>query len=245
MGQRDEAIAQFRTAVQLKPDYADAWFGLGLLLALQGDYAEAVAMLRRGHEMGSKKPGWLYPSAAKLAEAERMLALSKRLPAVLVGKDKPHDNAERLTLAQMGYNGKHFAGAARLWGEAIKVDPKIVEDRRAQHRYNAACAAALAGCGKGKDEPAPDDKAKCKLRQQALDWLNAELVIWDKLLARDGKAKPIVLATLQHWKVDPDLAGLRDTSELAKLPEKEKKSALALWAEVDKLLARAGERGKP
>ena len=55
-------------------------------------------------------------------------------------------------------------------GSAIprfEADPKLAADRRAQPRYNAACAAALASVGKGIDEPAPDESAKVKLRAQA------------------------------------------------------------------------------
>ena len=68
----------------------------------------------------------------------------------------PKDNAERLALAQRAYDTKRFAVAARLWAEALDSDPKLAADRQAQHRYNAACAAALAAAGQGKDEPAPD-----------------------------------------------------------------------------------------
>ena len=49
------------------------------------------------------------------------------------------------------------------------------------------------------------------------------------------------MQTLQHWKVDPDLAGVRDAAALAKLPEAERKEWRTLWAEVDRLLKRAGQ----
>jgi hypothetical protein len=45
--------------------------------------------------------------------------------------------------------------------------------------------------------------------------------------------------TLQHRKADPDLAGLRDSPVLAKLPSDEQKACRALWAEVDALLAKS------
>ena len=133
-----------------------------------------------------------------------MLALSKRFPAVVQGEDKPKDNAERLAFAQIAYDRKHFAVAARLWAEAIASDPKLGDDRRTQHRYNAACAAALAGAGQGKDVPPPDDVAKAKLRGQALDWLKADLGAWTKLLeSGPPQARPAIVQTLQHWKVTP------------------------------------------
>ena len=47
---------------------------------------------------------------------------------------------------------------------------------------------------------------------------------------------------LTRWKADPDLAGLHARSELANLPENERKDCLALWAEVDDLLNRARQQ---
>ena len=111
-------------------------------------------MLRRGHELGSRQPGWRYPSAQWVAEAERLAALAARLPAVLKGEDRPADAAERLAFAQMCYDTKRHAAAARLWAEALAADPKLGDDRQARHRYNAACAAALAGCRAGEGRPA-------------------------------------------------------------------------------------------
>jgi hypothetical protein len=100
-----------------------------------------------------------------------------------------------------------------------------------------ACAAALAGCGKGKDDPLPDDAARAKLRRQARAWLEAEFAAWTKLLG-DGTAesKTKVAANLRHWKEDSDLAGIRDEKELAKLPEEERAELKRLSDGVDALL---------
>jgi hypothetical protein len=37
----------------------------------QGEFADAVKTLRRGHELGSKSARWTLPSADWLREAER------------------------------------------------------------------------------------------------------------------------------------------------------------------------------
>ncbi len=125
----------------------------------------------------------------------------------------------------------------------MKADPKLADDRQAQLRYNAACAAALAGCGKGKDNPPPDDASKVKLRRQALDWLNAELAAWSKMLeSGPPQAQPVVASTLKHWKEDSDLAGIRDAAALAKLPQQERAACKQLWGDVDGLLSKVGVR---
>jgi hypothetical protein len=48
-----------------------------------------------------------------------------------------------------------------------------------------------------------------------------------------------VVEALQHWDKDSDLAGIRATQSLAKLPEAERKEWQAIWAEVESLLKRA------
>jgi tetratricopeptide (TPR) repeat protein len=241
------AIAAYREAIRLKPDHAEAHCNLGLALRGQGQYAESLAELRVGHELGSKRPDWRYPSAAWVAEAERLAALAERLPAVLGGTDRPADAAERLAFAQMAYDTKRHAAAARLWAEALAADPKLSDDRRAQHRYNAACAAALAAAGRAEGEPPPDAAAKAELRRKALDWLRAELAAWSKVLdSGDPKADAFGARTLRHWRVDTDLAGVRDGDAIATLPADERRAWEALWKGVDALLkgeARPGPAG--
>ncbi len=239
-GKVEEAVAEYRTAIRLQPDLAEAHCNLGRLLRRRGDYAGALAMLRRGHELGARQPGWRYPSARWLAEAERMASLAPRLPALLKGEDRPKDVAERLDIAQLCYETKRFAAAARFLAEAMAADPGLGDDRRAAHRYNAACAAALAGSGQGADDPKPDEAARPGLRGQALDWLKAERVAWAKVLDAGGpQARPLVQETLQYWRADSDLAGVCDAGALAKLPESERVAWRSFWAEVDALLARA------
>ena len=166
--------------------------------------------------------------------------LKKRFPAMLRGEDKSADNVERLAFAQLAYDHKQFTIATRLWAEALQNDPMLGEDRETQHRYNAACAAALAAAGQGKDEPALDDAAKAKFRRQALDWLNTELAVWDEFIAR-GRREPYeyVMGHLSHWQKDSDLDGIRDTAALTKLPADEQKAFARLWADVAALLKEA------
>jgi hypothetical protein len=197
-------------------------------------------MLRRGHELGSKEPGWSYPSPQWVAQAERLAVLAPRLQGLLKGEERPRDLVELLAVTQMCYDKKYYVAGVRFWGESLKVDPKLGESRQPEHRYNAACAAILAASGQAKDDPPPDDDAKAKLRGQARDWLKAELVAWAKVLdAGPARMKAKVLWTLQDWKLDADLAAIRDPEALAKLPEAERLAWQALWAEVDALLKRA------
>ena len=167
-------------------------------------------------------------------------ALDERLAAVLKGVQKPKNDAERMQLAYRAYEKASHAASARLFAEALANDPKLADDRQAQHRYNAACAAALADAGQGKDEPPIDDDAKARLRLQARDWLRAELDAWAKVVESGPDAmKAVIALTLRHWKVDADLMGVREEKALAKLPEAERADFQGLWRDVDALLGKA------
>src|SRR5262249_53775108 len=158
--------------------------------------------------------------------------------------EAPKANAERLALAQRAYDTGHYAVAARLWAEALDADPKVAESRQPPHRYNAACAAALVADGQGMDGPAPDDATRLKLRQQALAWLRSELAIWTTLVEwGPPQARAFVAQTLEHWRKDTDLAGVRDPEALVKLPEEERGEWRALWEQVEALRRRAADTG--
>jgi tetratricopeptide (TPR) repeat protein len=236
-GKLDEAIAEHREAIRLKPDEYLPHRNLGRALRQLGDYAGSLAETRKAHELGSKRANWKEPSAEWVAEAERMAAMAPRLSAVLKGDDRPRDIAERLTFAQMAYDREHFAAAARLWAEALEADPARANHLGAAHRYNAACAAALAGSGKAVDHSPPDKAARSRFRTQAHDWLRADLALRGKQL-RNGQPADRATArrALQHWKNDTELAGIRDAAALAALPPDEQRAWRALWTDVDAML---------
>jgi tetratricopeptide (TPR) repeat protein len=244
-GRHNEAVGEYRAAIALNPEFAEAHCNLGLLLRGKGQYVEALALLRRGHELGFKQPGWSYPSAEWVRQAERAVALEKKLPAILKGEAQPADDAERLGLAQMCYDRTWHASAARLWADAFAHDAKLADDLTTGHRYNAACAAALAGAGKTNDDPPPDDATRAKLRQQARDWLRADLAATAKLLDRKAsEARTLAQERLQIWPSDIDLAGLRDKDAVATLPAPEREACQKLWADVFRLLKKAQVKSK-
>jgi hypothetical protein len=105
----------------------------------------------------------------------------------------------------------------------------------------------MTGYGQGKDQPPLDDATKDRWRTKAIVWLKSELAARSKLLMNGpAQTRLAVAQALRRWKIDLYLAGLRDESALAKLPEDEQKACRALWAEVDALLAKfQGTNPKP
>ncbi len=245
-GELSQAISEYREALRIKPEYPDAFCELGFAYVQAGRFAEGLAALRRGHELGSKDSKWSYPSAAWVREAERLVELDRKLPAILAGKARPLDAAETLAFAMLCYDKKLHGASARLWSESFQSQPKLAEDMQVQNRHNAACAAALAGCGQGKDDTPLDEAAKARWRKQAIDWLKADLAGWSKILESGSpQARQAVTQTLQHWKADADLAGIRGPAALAKLPADEQTTCRKLWSQVEALLAKSGSKPAP
>jgi serine/threonine-protein kinase len=242
------AVAEYRKAIALKPDYAEAHCNLGHALRQQGQFREALEELRRGHELGSRRPGWRYPSAEWVRQCERLVELDEKLPALLDGKTAPAGAGERIELAGL-CSLKHLnRAAARFYADAFAAEPKLADDLGAAHRYNAASAAALAGCGQDKDAEQLDEKAKARLRGQALDWLRADLAALGRVLdqgADPARSAAGVANVLGRWQGDPDLAGVRGAEALARLPEAERQPWQKLWDDAADLLARAQAKTTP
>jgi len=242
-GQLDEAIVECRAALRLSPDDWMAHANLGIALRETGSLNEAVAALRKAEGLARRGSD---PNAdavlLELKTAERQASVIERLPAILQGIDRPKDDAERLIFGELCSARHHqlHAAAAGLYAEALSGTPQLADDRADQHRYNGARAASLAGVGQGKDKAPLDESAKARWRKQAIAWLKAELAAWSKVLESGSpQARSSVAKALQNWRVETDLAGLRDVTALAKLPEDEQKACRALWAGVDALLAKS------
>ena len=192
---------------------------------------EAVTALRRLREQAGKDRELLDWIDRATRLEERILELGPRIPINFHCASRGYDYWKAY------YYRRLYVATALLWSAVFDVDPAVADRLDDGNRYNAACAAALAGCGKGKDDPAPDDVTKAKFRQRALDWLQADLSARRKALeSGPASVKGTTADTLSHWKQDVNLAGVRDEADLKKLTEAERKAWQAFWAEVVALL---------
>jgi serine/threonine-protein kinase len=241
-GKLHEALACYQKALALDPKYAHAHKNLGEALLYQGQFAQARDATRRCLDLLPASDPLQGAVVKQLQQCEQMLALEKRLAAVLQGKAEPKNAAERLDLAWVAVRPAkgQYVTAARLYAEAFAEHPGLADDQRVGHRYEAACAAALAAAGKGQGAAKLDARERARLRKQALAWLHAELRRWaGRLDAGTPGDRALVQRKLRYWQQDPDLAVLRDRMPLAGLDEDEAVGCKALWSEVAALLARA------
>jgi serine/threonine-protein kinase len=176
---------------------------------------------------------WPERLALELLQAEA----EKLIPG---GSDKLVGAAESLELVGVCRAKGLHAAAARFFMEAFAAEPKLADDFRAARRYDAACSAALAASGQGRDAPA-EESTRSKLRRQALAWLRADLEAWAKL-ADDGNAaeRKAAPAAMRHWQGDAGLVAVRHPLFLLLfLPAEERRDWLKLWTDVEALRGRA------
>jgi hypothetical protein len=93
-------------------------------------------------------------------------------------------------------------------------------------RHQAACIAATLGC---------------RLRntawvESAIKWLKAELEALEESLKRETAPVQLALRTLQEWKADTTLAGLRDDKTIGEFPTSVQEDCIKTRTRVDNLL---------
>jgi serine/threonine-protein kinase len=230
-GRLDEAIDHHQQALQIDSKLARAHNNLAVALQAKGRLDAAVDHFRQALRLLPQGDPSRAAATRRLQRCEQLFALEGRLPAILGGQDKPADAAEHLQVAELCSIKKQYAAAARLYAGAFVANAQFADDLKASHRYNAACFAAQAAAGQGADAADIDANDRTYLRQQALDWLRADLAAWAK--ARD---RALQQRTLQHWQHDPDLASVRDQEALAKLPATERQAWTTFWSDVANLL---------
>jgi serine/threonine-protein kinase len=242
-GLLDDGIASYRQAIALDPKYPNAHGALGQALFAKGRYAEARDTCARALELCADDNSLRTLVSEQFEASKRYLRLENRFPRLLSGKDKVGSAQDGLALLTICARKRMHAAAARFAAGAFAADPNVAGDLQAGHRYNAVCSAALAAAGQGNDAARLDNEERKRLRQQALDWLHADLTLrikhlQSKLPAHQAAARTV----LRHWQKDSDLASLRDPAALAKLPAEEQKAFAQLWTEVAALLKNAGNR---
>jgi tetratricopeptide (TPR) repeat protein len=238
----EESEAAYRKAISLQPDLAALHLNLSGVLGQQARFDEAVVALKKGSTLLDDRDPRRQPVQQLLRYFQRQASLVARLPAILDGTDKPAGAVEQIELARLCLLKGYPAASVRLFRAAF-ADPILALAAPLAARYDAACAAALAGCGHGKDVDGLDDTDRAGLRQHAHDWLRAKLNWSSNVLDRaDARARATIAEQMQHWCSDTALTGVRDQASLAQLPEAERLAWRRLWDDVAALQQRATAR---
>lgn len=121
--------------------------------------------------------GWIRHVLGR--EAERMIL--PNLTAMLVGRQQPRNNDERLAMVGVCRFENRFAALARIYAQAFAADPNLVK----VHRLTAARVAVQAGGGREIDAGGLGDGERRNWRTQAKAWLREDLSAMVKALDRD------------------------------------------------------------
>jgi tetratricopeptide (TPR) repeat protein len=231
-----EAEAALRTAIGLKPDFGVPRFFLGQALMRQARFEEAGTALKDAADLLPAQDASRLRSLKLQQLCQRWLILDRKLPAILTGKEKPANSNAQVDFAALCFWKKHYVAAACLYRDAFAAAPTLADNVPTDARYLAACAAAMAGCGQGKDADKLDGKDRARWRTQALDWLRQDLAGWGK-----AQASAEVHHRLRRWQADASLDGVRARQTLARMPDEERKQWESLWSDVDALLQSVNE----
>jgi serine/threonine protein kinase/Flp pilus assembly protein TadD len=227
------AEACYKKALELGPKDVNAHYSLGECLYYQGKLDEAIACYKKALEINPKDGNARTLLRTALAQQEQHAGREgKKLADILRGDLRPVDAGERAEFARLCLAHGYNTAAARLSEEGF-------DDLGAPARYLAACAAALAGTGQGKDADELNEQGRAHWRRQALAWLPPELALLKQRLGKDPqRRRNRVLKELRGWQADPRLAGVRSEG-LVKLPEAERQAWRQFWADVADTLAPA------
>ncbi len=244
------AIREYRTALELNPRSATAYLDLAKDLVEKGQLDEAIKVLDAGlkptavPEKHQLRPP-LHKQKAEYQSWEQLdnekpdnNKLIYRFPLILTGELRFNGPEEQIAVARLCQFLKHqFNNAAVFYAEAFNLRPEVANDLRLGYRFDAACAAALAGAGQGEDVASFQELDRQRQRTQARHWLQDDLGLWTKLAASDkGVDRALARAAMLRWKQERAFAGVRGKDALQKLNEGERVAWQKFWDDVDGLV---------
>jgi serine/threonine protein kinase/tetratricopeptide (TPR) repeat protein len=223
-----EALRHASAASVLRSDNALFHAAVGDCYFALGSYDQAVAACDKAIN--------LNPDAAYLAYITKGGALSRKKDsdgaiaafreAYRLYPDLQPPRALRSLVSALMNAGRYTEALQELLA-AFRRHPAWANQTGANLRYDAARAANNCADGKGVNPPPPAERPAC--RKQALELLTAELAAIRRLAAAQRGS---VHEATRRWLVDKDLASVRDSEAVAKLPPEERDAWNKLWAEV-------------
>ena len=213
---------------------AMAKYRLGDVQEAQNVFATEIGLFDWSMDQVRSHDQWLWHILRR--EAQSMIF--PNTAAFLQEEYEPQENVERLALVGECRFRNLNCAAAKLYADAFAADPTLTEDARCRHRYNAACAAALAGAGVGDDAEKLSETDKAAWRKQSCKWLTSEL----ESMARRMQSAPTEnrdpsIWLLKQWQNNPAFSSLRDASALEKMSPDERQECTTLWTAVANLIS--------
>lgn len=220
----------YRRAIAVDSKNARSMAMLGESLKRQGRLREAVAEYERAEATKVHAPNYTLPTQDWIRETQEIVELYARLP--LTAKEletAANAGVEPLLLAAwQGFHDEEWDSAATLIRQVADRQPDLIGD----HLTNVRAMAAQVLIVTSNDR---DDVESAKDRQQALQWMTADLNAWTSAdLAAEHAARR--RETLLGWQRNPNFASVRDEPSLRKLDNKSQRDWGQFWQQVDDAL---------
>jgi tetratricopeptide (TPR) repeat protein/serine/threonine protein kinase len=234
-GRWDAAIVEFRRATEIDPTSVPAYGQLGAAQRRVGAFAEYVKTMQQIDRLGPPGPLPQALTRQLIQEGEFLRQMDQTFRHFQGGGNHSPSVSEKVGLAEVALASKRLpALAVRWYREAFESDPAVANNvLYGHHRQRAARAAALAAAISNSDEV--NDAQRAAWRQQALEWLVADL----EAIKREAKlAQPrqtLLLGILEEFLHDSDLVSIRSPELLNALPEIERSEFGRLWRDVNAL----------
>jgi tetratricopeptide (TPR) repeat protein len=240
-GERQEALVEYRRAVALDGAYRSARRNLAQCLQRLGRFREALDELRQAEQSGPQqdKAGSRYDEL--IDEAQRLVELEAQLAEQFPNAALIHP-VQAAGIATVLYYQRRYRDALPFY-EAAQKDASVFAGR---HRYNAACVALKAIHSSPAGLPDSLDVDAPRWRGHALQWLEQEFTSWNAKL-QDGTSggRASARRAFSQWRIDPDLAPVREDAALQRLPPGEARSWNLFWAAVDQSAAELAKAPAP
>jgi eukaryotic-like serine/threonine-protein kinase len=258
-GKLRDAVVELRESTRLLPNAPMPHYYLSEALRQEGDLEGAAAEFQEGQRprlyRAGAGPRMVLPTPSLSSDpipfgapflrhplSDNWSALEiahERFPGVLDGRATPRDAIDSLTLAHVAFQHRLYAASVRFVEAAFAEDSALAENLVKNYRSSGACIACVGGSEQGMDNPPPDEPARAALRAKARAWLRADLAARIRWIdaAEHSISSGAIRSTVESWKSDPNLAGIRDEPRLANWPASEQEACRALWPEVERFLA--------
>jgi tetratricopeptide (TPR) repeat protein len=244
-GDYEQAIGAFEAALNLDPDDPGRLCNLGAAMLRTGRFEKALEAMRRGHDLGSKRKGWSYPSEKWVQQCERAIALERRRGEIQSGARPTID--DHLRIARYVCRPKRlFAEALDHFGAAFSMDGALRSQLEPDHVLEAAAAGIHAATGRAADAPA-DETGRAALRNRVLRLLAAEVAESEDLV-RDAQSPSDAAPTrdrVAHWLAEPELEPVGPRSDFAGIPPTEAAEWRDLWKRCEALAPASRPASRP
>ncbi len=190
-----------------------ALFKAGKFEQAKAPIKAALAMVKEDHPLSKSLPN-------TLRDCDKNLQLEKELAEFQEGTAMPA--SKQLELANFAQKYKSPEQAYNMYLAAFEAEPSFEKDFEKQHRYDAACLAALTF----------EETGDAKVQSQCLKWLEDEFKLHQSIYAKEKEKRPLVQKRWSHWLQDPDLKAVREQPQLKKLPDEDHQAWDSFWQRV-------------